>query len=97
VKTHHIGGSLLPSNSPEILRPIPFNGGALQVVPDIEADTHRLTFNGEVLAEHPNGFSCHVLAERMVQGDLERVTAQADYIVRCGGKGYLTAITYAMP
>jgi hypothetical protein len=38
------------------------------------------------LATHPNGHSCHALAKRMAAGDDDKVTEQAEYITRCGGK-----------
>ena len=85
MKTHNIGGSILPSNEPRILQPIPYRGGVLLVVPDSEADTHHLTFNGNAIATHPNGYSCHCLAERMAAGLADRTLDQARFIVDCGG------------
>jgi hypothetical protein len=81
----NIGGSILPSSCPQILEPLPFRGGVLRVVPDEAVDTHRLTFNGGTIASHPNGYSCHALAERMIAGEAKRTDAQASYIVACGG------------
>ena len=47
-------------------------------------DTHGLfAENGDLIASHPNGFSCHALAIRI--RDNSEALAQADYIVRCGG------------
>jgi hypothetical protein len=96
----NIGGSILPSSSPHILTPIPFKGGELQVCANVERDTHELIFsNGmerTVLAEHPNGYSCHALAKRMVNETLERAMDQAEYIVQCGGKSELALIVKAM-
>lgn len=85
----NIGGSLLPSSCPHILKPIVCGAGTLQVraVPDL--DTHMLFLRhdrGETqLAEHPNGYSCHVLAEAVASGDVARSIAQAEYIQACGG------------
>jgi len=88
----NIGGSLLPSSSPHILKPIPFKHGRLQVYPWPEMDTHYLAFVTEresiTLASHPNGFSCYALAERTISGNVQRVREQAEYIVRCGGTTY---------
>lgn len=81
----YVGGSLLPSNSREILSPIETAQGRLQVRVIPEEDTHGL-FNatdGALLAKHPNGFSCHLLATRIRDGS--DADAQADYIVHCGG------------
>jgi len=73
---------------------MPHRGGQLVVVPDDAADTHHLEFRkGETtkrLASHPNGFSCHVLAERIVNSG--KVKEQADYILRCGGTADFDAI-----
>lgn len=81
----HVGGSLLASNEPRILEPIPYKDGTLQVRVLVDDDTHGLYLGDELLAMHPNGYSCHVLAERMVKGDNISIHAQADYIVACGG------------
>lgn len=90
----NIGGAILPSSSPEILRPIPFKSGHLQVVPDREADTHRLYYTTKdskvALASHPNGFSCHCLAERIKAGHYDKEARlkfleQAEHIILCGG------------
>lgn len=68
---------------------MPFKGGMLQVEAFQAADTHRLLFiregQRESLARHPNGYSCHALAKRLLSGDADSVRAQADYIIRCGG------------
>lgn len=89
-KHTNIGGSILPSSCPEILQPIESAFGVLQVRPLPNEDTHALfltTPKGEVrLAEHPNGYSCHNLAERLIKGDRKRINAQAEYIVDCGGR-----------
>jgi hypothetical protein len=65
-----------------------------------ELDTHGLFlfdsifFNegNQVLAIHPNGYSCHSLAERILSawssaGSVSIVMEQFDYILRCGGLG----------
>lgn len=93
--TRNIGGSLLPSNEPRILRAVEAPFGILQVRPLPEMDTHGLFLRhqetkshpgGEtILAMHPNGYSCYALLERMVQRDVARVTKQAEYILACGG------------
>ncbi len=88
-QSHHIGGSLLASNNEYILKPIHCQPLVFQVRPDIEADTHHLigTHDGKefTLASHPNGFSCHVLAERIKLGNRDNAIRQADYIVACAG------------
>ena len=88
----NIGGSIFASSAPHILKPMPFKHGRLQVYPWPEMDTHYLAFvtgcESVTLASHPNGFSCHALAERMIAGDVDRVREQAEYIVRCGGTTY---------
>ena len=85
----HIGGSLLPSNEARILQPVNTPFGTLQVRVIAELDTHGLFHThsaGEsLLATHPNGYSCHVLLERMVKGDVPGVRGQAQYILDCGG------------
>ena len=93
----NIGGSIFPSSCPEILREIAFKTGAkdgtLQVVADEQRDTHDLVFSGKIfgdhetftVASHPNGYSCHELAKRMVSGQRSKACEQAVYIVACGG------------
>jgi hypothetical protein len=87
--SRHIGGSILPPSEPRILQPIETPFGTLQVraLPDL--DTHALFHKhdrGEsLLAMHANGYSCHVLLERMVKGNVEAVRQQAQYILDCGG------------
>jgi hypothetical protein len=100
----NIGGSLLPSSSPEVLRPILYLDGVLQVIPDEAADTHRLFYiKGEKrteLASHPNGHSCHELAKRIIAysahaPDKEnrlRYLEQAEYIILCCGTVDFVAI-----
>ena len=85
----HIGGSILPSSAPHILQPMVHPFGTLQVraLPDL--DKHALFHlhdRGEsIIAMHPNGYSCHELALRIISGDEQRIRAQADYIQQCGG------------
>lgn len=95
----NIGGSIFPSSSPEVLAVVKFGGsclwpGDLQVVPDVAQDTHHLMLiNGKsrtVLASHPNGHSCHLLAKRMADQDRPRSNDQAIYIIACGGS--ITAV-----
>jgi len=83
--TRNIGGSLLPSNCPRILQPVDTPAGVLQVRVIEAEDTHGLfrMADGALLAKHPNGYSCHVLAERIRDG--KRGPEQAAFIVACGG------------
>lgn len=87
--TRHVGGSLLPSNCPRILQPVETPFGTLQVRVIAELDTHGLFHKhdrGEsLLAEHPNGYSCHCLLERMQKRDHDAVRKQVEYILDCGG------------
>jgi hypothetical protein len=76
---------MLPSSNPLIFKSIKFKDGELKVIPDYSFDTHFLCYNNKRLAFHPNGYSCHSLAERLVLGDENKIKEQADYIVRCGG------------
>lgn len=91
--THRIGGSLLPSSEPRILQPLQGKHGTFQVKPLPELDTYCLFFNEDVLlAMHPNGYSCHSLAERILavwdgSRDLKYALDQFDYILACGGLG----------
>ncbi len=90
MKSHrNIGGSILPSNAPHILKPILCPFGQLRVVPDEEKDTHFLILTRDtrkwILASHPNGFSCWDLAERIVKGDRDKIKDQMEYIAECGG------------
>jgi hypothetical protein len=85
MKTQNIGGGIFNSNCAEILQPIKFKNGTLKVGADCINDTHYLYFNDAPFASHPNGYSCHSLASRLVLGDENKIKEQADYIVRCGG------------
>jgi hypothetical protein len=80
---NHIGGSLFPSNSTEILKPFPSPAGPLQVRTLVDEDTHGLFLGEVLLAKHPNGFSCHALGKLLLKGGNSK--PQADYIVACGG------------
>lgn len=85
----HIGGSILPSSDPAILRPIETEFGRLQVraLPDL--DTHALFLThdrGECsLVMHANGYSCHEVAKRMAAKDAAKVRDQVQHILACGG------------
>ncbi len=81
----NIGNSILASSSPAILTPIETPVGVVQVRKMREQDTHGLFLveNDALLAAHPNGFSCHVLAVRLQNNG--NFMDQADYIVACGG------------
>lgn len=93
---NNIGNSVLASSSPRILQPMEFKRGILKIIPDREADTHRLEFSmgnlKGILASHPNGYSCHSLAERIISNDSESALKQAHYIVACGGTANFDAI-----
>lgn len=85
----HIGGSLLPSNEPRILRPVETPFGILQVRVIVELDAHGLfhkhTAGESLLATHPNGYSCCALLEHMAGGNVEGARQQVQYILDCGG------------
>jgi hypothetical protein len=91
--TSRIGGSLLPSSEPRILLTKTGEHGTLQVRPLPELDTYGLFFNEtSLLAMHPNGYSCHGLAERILaawngERSVDYAMAQFDYILDCGGAG----------
>lgn len=83
--SRNIGGSILPSNCAMILQPVETPVGTLQVRVMEAQDTHGLfrVSDGALLAQHPNGYSCHALAKRLATGG--KAAEQADYIVACGG------------
>jgi hypothetical protein len=87
--SRHIGGSLLPSNEPRILKPIETPFGTLQVRVIAELDTHGLFHKHEhgesLLAQHANGYSCFELLERMQKQDHDAVRKQVEHILACGG------------
>lgn len=92
-----IGGSLLPSSDARILRAVKTPFGTLQVRPIVELDTHGLFHNDSLLVTHPNGYSCHVLLERMVKREVDRAVEQVNYILDCGGTArHMTHIVNSM-
>jgi hypothetical protein len=102
MSNRNIGGSLLPSSDPSILKPINTPVGALQVRAIPEEDTHGLfdVASGELIAEHANGYSCHALADYISKGNGPRAREQAIFIIACGGKvtgfGASLLLRYAM-
>lgn len=95
----HIGGSLFASSDERILRRIDTPTADLQVRAVPNLDTHILFISYEhgvsMLAEHPNGYSCHALALRIVAGDVANAKEQAKFIQDCGGMARsLDAIAY---
>jgi hypothetical protein len=82
---------LLGNSSLAILKPLKGCGGTFRVVWLEQIDAHCLWFtrDGEegstLLATHNNGFSCHLLAERIISGDHVWACGQLEYIRRCGG------------
>ena len=85
MRTRNIGGSILPSSSPQVLSPIATPKGTLQVREMLHLDTHGLFIDSRLVAMHPNGYSCRALAERIASGDAGAVRQQAQYILDCGG------------
>ena len=85
MSTRNIGGSILPSSSPQVLSPITTPKGVLQVREMFHLDTHGLFVDSRLVAMHPNGYSCRSLAEYIASGDVGRVRQQAQYILDCGG------------
>ncbi len=99
--SRHVGGSLLPSNSKEVLKLRVSTLGDLQVRVLESADTYALFYRAtgaesfRMIASHPNGFSCAELADRMIhawtmpltESRCARVLQQFDYILDCGGGG----------
>lgn len=85
----HVGGSLLPSSEPRILRAVETVGGAFQVRVISELDTHGLFHRhaqGEtLLATHPNGYSCYALLAFLIAGNVDAAKRQIQYILDCGG------------
>lgn len=70
----NIGSSLLASTPPPSHHDV-------RALPDL--DTHGLFLDGQLIAVHPNGYSCLELAKRMQAKD--RYLEQAQYILDCGG------------
>jgi hypothetical protein len=87
--TRHFGGSLLPSGDPRILTVQDCAFGKLQVRVLSELDAYGLFLKVDgretMLAQHPNGYSCRELADRMIKGNEKQVREQAQYILDCGG------------
>lgn len=85
----HMAGSLLPSESRETMAPLAWGTRTFQVVAVQALETYVLTLSHERgtsrLAEHPNSYSLHALAKRLVSGDHAHALAQRDYIEACGG------------
>ena len=99
MKTTNIGGSILPSSSPQVLSPIATPKGTLQVREMLHLDTHGLFIDSRLVAMHPNGYSCWALAERIASGDAARVRQQAQYLLDCGGMTIAaeSLVWYAQP
>lgn len=92
--TPRIGGSYLPSSEPSILQLMPGQHGTFQVRALAELDTHGLFCDARLIATHPNGYSCHELAKRVLsvwrgEQDVAYAMAQFDYLLDCGGLGML--------
>lgn len=94
------GNPILPGSDPRILKPIEHSRATFQIVAVDQLEVHALmvTIKGEEhysawpLAMHPNGYSCHALAERIAaywaapSADLkQRAIDQFIYITDCGG------------
>lgn len=96
----NIGGSILPSASLGTYEIKQGAHGSFQTRPLPELDTHGLFhddgrgYGFQLIASHPNGYSCDELAARIIATwrDHNAVTAaraisQFDYILDCGGMG----------
>lgn len=97
----NIGGSILPSGSPEVYKEKVGKFGAFQTRPMPELDTHGLFYarnTGDfadkfiLVAMHSNGHSCNELAKRIIEAwktgkseKIDRAMEQAQYILDCGG------------
>lgn len=96
MRSTNFAGSFFPSHRSQIMMPVESAIGSLRVCPDSDAGTNRLvlTVDGldEELASHANGFSCRELLDRLMKKQGDRVLAQADFIVRCGGRVKLDRI-----
>lgn len=84
--------SFLPNSAPHILQPLTGKHGTFLVKWIPELDSHALFFGGLCIATHHNGFSCHNLAQRLLdvwdgKREPEYALQQFDYILRCGGTG----------
>lgn len=102
---NNFGGSLLTSGSPEVYKPRVHANGTLTVeaLPDVEE--HHVFFtspdgNKHFLAEHPNGYACAALVDRIIEVWDDKVSDyyikryhnaggyalhQLDFILDCGG------------
>jgi len=95
MKTKNIGGSILASSDASILKPLQGLFGTLQVKPLYELDDHGLFLTDDwgytnLIAMHPNGYSCHNLAKRICdvwdgKRPVEYAIEQYKYILACGG------------
>jgi hypothetical protein len=85
------GNPVLPGCEPRLLKPIVTKWGNLQVYPIHELETHGLKFLDRfTCAMHPNAYSVHNLAERIVafwegRASIEHPMGQFTYIQQCGG------------
>lgn len=84
--------SFLPNSAPHILQPLTGKHGTFLVkwIPILE--NHGLFFDDRCIATHDNGFSCHNLAQRLLEvwggkREPEYALQQFDYILACGGTG----------
>ncbi|OWZ90417.1 hypothetical protein B9J07_27920 [Sinorhizobium sp. LM21] len=98
--TRHIGGSLLPSADSRTYEIKQGKHGNFQTRALPELDTHGLFFDSgdghgfQLIASHPNGFSCDELAKRIIDAweknnawTSAKAITQFDYILDCGGIG----------
>jgi hypothetical protein len=94
MNTKHIGGSILPSSDAMILKPLEGKHGNFQVKPIHGLDTHGLFLTRDgytsLIAMHPNGYSCHGLAKRIIDvwqasRPAQYAIEQYKYINACGG------------
>ena len=93
--TKNIGGSILASSDASILKPLQGKYGTFQVKPLPELDDHSLFLTEargytNLIALHPNGYSCHSLAERIcavweAKKPCQYAIEQYKYILACGG------------
>lgn len=85
----HMAGSILPSESRETMAPLAWGERIFQIVALPALETYMLTLAHDrgisCLAQHPNSYSLHALAKRLVTGDHAHALAQRDYIEACGG------------
>ncbi len=85
--------SVLPNSSAEILKPLDGKNGVFQVEWNERLDIHILFFTDSktqhqhTIAGHHNGFSCHALAQALIQGNADASNRQFKYILDCGGIG----------